>query len=48
MTGFEGRQIADLLSSARAIGQHPGHIALQPVIEWLERILAWWSRRSRS
>lgn len=46
MRWIEHRQIADMLLSARGAAQHPGYIALQPIIELLELLAAWFSKRT--
>ena len=40
MRWFEHRHIADMVLSARADARHPGDVALQPIIDLLERIAA--------
>jgi hypothetical protein len=38
-------QLADMVLSARAEAQHPGYIALQPIIDLLELVAARFARR---
>ena len=38
-------QLADMVLSARARAQHPGYIALQPIIDLLELVLARFAKR---
>lgn len=46
MRWFEDPHIADMVLSARAGRQHPGFVALQPIVELLELIVGRFKKRS--
>ena len=41
MRWIEDPQLTHLLNSARASAEHPGYVALQPIIDLLEAALDW-------
>ncbi|HET8938371.1 MAG TPA: hypothetical protein VFN67_33235 [Polyangiales bacterium] len=41
MTGLDHPQLTQLVNSARASAEHPGYVALQPIIDLLEAAFAW-------
>jgi hypothetical protein len=41
MTGIDNPQLTQLVNSARASAEHPGYVALQPIIDLLEAAVAW-------
>lgn len=48
MRWLENRQLTHMLDSARADAEHPGYIALQPIIDLLEAAGAWLSGKPQA
>lgn len=41
MCWIDNPQLTKLVNSARASGEHPGYVALQPIIDLLEAAFDW-------
>lgn len=48
MRWLENRQLTHMLDSAHANSEHPGYIALQPIIDLLEAAGDWLSGRRQA